>query len=158
MKMTKILLTLAILLSVISLQAHAATINQTIASLNADAAKEGGPARVLKSISTSTHVPVATLEKEKAKSGLTYGELYIAHAIANASGKSFDQVAALKSKGQTWDKIAADNNVSMDGKKTTNKVAANSSPSPAPPTKTMAQEQKDRWSRAHEITNAPKPK
>lgn len=106
---------------------QAASINQTIASLNADAQKPGGPERVLKSISASTHLPVATLEKEKAKFGLTYGDLYVAHAIASASGKKVDDIVGLKRKGQTWDKIADDNNVSLGGKKT-NKAAANTGP------------------------------
>ena len=102
-----------------------------ISSLNADAQKPGGPERVLKSISASTHVPVATLEKEKTKSGLTYGDLYVAHAIASASGKSFDQIAGLKKKGQTWDKIADANNVSLDGKKK-DKATANAKSAPTP--------------------------
>lgn len=62
-------------------------------------------------------MPAATLEKEKAKSNLSYGELYIAHAIASASGKTFDAIAALKAKGESWDKIADENNVSLGGKK-----------------------------------------
>lgn len=106
---------------------RAGSINQTIASLNADAQKQGGPERVLKTISASTHLPVATLEKDKAKFGLSYGDLYVAHAIASASGKKFDEIVGLKKKGQTWDKIADANNVSLDGKKA-NKAAANKSP------------------------------
>ncbi len=104
MKMKSFFLTLVVLLSLITVRAQAASIAQTIANVNADAKKEGGPERVLKSISTSTHIPVATLEKEKARSGLSYGDLFIAHAIASASGKSFDQITTLKAKGQTWDK------------------------------------------------------
>src|ERR1044071_1137037 len=103
---------------------QAGSINQTIANINADAQKPGGPERVLKSISASTHLPVATLEKEKAASGLTFGDLYVAHAIASASGKKFDEIVGLKRKGQTWDKIADDNNVSLGGKKV-NKAATN---------------------------------
>ncbi len=103
--------------SLATLQVQAATIKQTIASINADASKPGGPERVVKSISASTGVPAATLEKQKAKTGLSYGDIFAAHAIAKASGKSFDQIAALKAKGQTWDKIAEDNNVSIGGKK-----------------------------------------
>ncbi|MEY2562139.1 MAG: hypothetical protein QOH88_332 [Verrucomicrobiota bacterium] len=49
--------------------------------------------------------------------GLTYGDLYIAHAIANAAGRKFDQIVALKMQGQTWDKIADANNVSFGGTK-----------------------------------------
>jgi hypothetical protein len=99
---------------------------------------------------------VATLEKEKAKSGLNYGDLYAAHAIASAAGKSFDQIAALKAKGQTWDKIADDNGVSLGGKKAPKTVAV-AKPTPTPPMKTLRQEQADRYNGSFQRTNEPKP-
>ena len=117
---------------------EAASISQTIAGINADAQKKDGPERVLKSISASTAVPVATLEKEKAKFGLSFGDLYVAHAITSAAGKKFDQIVGLKMKGQSWDKIAADNNVSLDGKKV-KKDVANAKPTPAPKKASMSQ-------------------
>jgi hypothetical protein len=144
MKMQKILL-LVTLLSLAAFQAQAEAINQTIARINADAKKPGGPDAVLKSISKSTHVPAATLEKEKAKSNLSYGELYIAHAIASASGKPFDAIAALKAKGESWDKIADENGVSLGGKKVTQKPTVAAKPSPTPPKKTLRQEQNERY-------------
>ena len=70
----------------------------------------------MKSISASTHVPVATLAKEKASTGLSYGDLYAAHAIANAAGKNFDQIVKLKTKGKTWEKVADESNVSLSKK------------------------------------------
>jgi hypothetical protein len=133
----------------------AASIEKTMADINADAQKEGGPERVLKSISASTHVPVATLEKEKAKSGMSYGDLFVAHAIAKAAGKSFEEIAALKTKGQTWDQVADANNVSLGGKKTVKNAAPKASPTPQ---RTLSQEQHARWSQEHVPTNAPKPK
>jgi hypothetical protein len=145
MKMQKLLLVAVTLLSLVALRAQAESINQTIARLNADAAKPGGADAVLKSISKSTHVPVATLEKEKSKAGLSYGELYIAHAIATASGKPFDAIAALKAKGESWDKIADENGVSLGGKKVTQKPTVVAKPSPTPPKKTLRQEQNDRY-------------
>lgn len=141
-----------------TLQVQAATIKQTIASINADASKPGGPERVLKSISASTGVPAATLEKQKAKTGLNYGDIFAAHSIAKASGKSFDQIAGLKAKGQSWDKIAEDNNVSLGGgKKMAKTEASAASPSPTP-MKSLAQEQRERFSLPHQKTNAPPPK
>lgn len=157
MKTKNIFLAVVILFWASAGWSRAASINQAIASINADAQKQGGPERVLKSISASTHVPVATLEKEKAKSGLSFGDLYVAHAIASASGKSFDQIAALKAKGQSWDKIAEENNVSLGGKKVTKTVQAKPSPSPTPPMKTLRQEQADRYNGTFQRTNEPKP-
>ncbi len=133
MKTKNAFLALAVLFFGSAAWLQAASITQTITSINADAQKPGGPERALKSISASTHVPVATLAKEKASTGLTYGDLYIAHAIASASGKSFDQIAKLKTKGQGWDKIADSNNVSLDGKTKKKKdQVANAKSTPAP--------------------------
>ena len=136
----------------------APTIKQTIASINAEASEPEGAAKVVKSISKSTGVPAATLESQKASTGLTYGDIFAAHSIAKASGKTFDQIASLKVKGQTWDRIAEDNNVSLGGQKKvvkTDRPAASPSPSPI---KTQAQLQKERWSHQTEITNLRKPK
>ena len=155
--MKKSCLTLLVLASVIAVGVKAASISTTIANINADANKPGGPEQVLKSISASTHVPVATLETQRAKSGLSYGDLFIAHSIAKASGKKFEEIAALKTKGQTWDKIADDNNVSLGGKKAVKNAVAKASPTPEPPHKTLAEEQRERWTQPHRITNAPKP-
>lgn len=149
--MKKIFLTLVIAAALIGLGVYAASIDKTAASLNSDAQKPGGPDRALKSISASTHVPVATLEKEKTKTGFSYGDLYAAHAIANASGKSFSDIAALKKGGKTWDKIAEENNVSLDGKKMANKNVPKASPTPEQ--RSLSQEQHDRWSHRTEITN-----
>ena len=138
-------LTLVVLFS-ITAALFAATIKQTVASINSDAGKEGGPARVVQSISKSTGVPGATLEKQKASTGLTYGDLFAAHSIAKASGKTFDEIAALKKKGQTWDQIAEANGVDIGGKKTsTAKNQPAAKPSPTPPKKTLQQEQRERY-------------
>jgi hypothetical protein len=144
MKMKSLFFSLALLLLVTVVRAPAASTSQTIARINADAQKPGGPDRVLQSISASTHVPAATLEKQKAKTGLTYGDLFMAHSIAKAAGKSFEEIAAMKAKGQTWDQISDANNVSLDGKKKVVKVQTKPTPSPTP-LKSLRQEQNDRY-------------
>lgn len=125
----------------------APTIKQTVASINADATKPDGPAKVVQSISKSTGVPAATLEKQKTSTGLTYGDIFAAHSIAKASGKNFAEIAALKKKGQTWDQIAEANGVDIGGKKTTT-TAKNQPPakaSPTPPKKSLSQEMRERY-------------
>jgi hypothetical protein len=124
------LIALVILSGLVTGWSKEVSITQTIASLNADAQKPGGEERVLKSISASTHVPVATLAKEKASSGLSLGDLYVAHALANAAGKNFNDFVKLKKQGQTWDKIADDNNVSLGGKKVKKMADAKATPTP----------------------------
>ena len=144
---TKILsLTLVVLFSVAAAVVAAPTIKQTVASINADATKPGGPAKVVQSISKSTGVPAATLEKQKTSTGLTYGDLFAAHSIAKASGKNFAEIAALRKKGQTWDQIAEANGVDIGGKKTaTAKNQPQAKPSPTPPQKTLQQEMRERY-------------
>jgi len=64
-------------------------------------------------ISAATGVPVATLQAERASTGLGWGSLEKAHLLANASGQSFDNVVALHQSGQGWGKIARNNGVNL---------------------------------------------
>jgi hypothetical protein len=146
MKMKTLSLALTVLFSVTTAVFAAPTIKQTIASINADASKPDGPAKVVQSISKSTGVPAATLESQKASTGLTYGDIFAAHSIAKASGKKFAEIVALKKKGQTWDQIAEANGVDIGGKKTTAvKNQPPAKPTPTPPQKSLFQEQRDRY-------------
>ena len=64
-------------------------------------------------ISAATGVPVATLQAERASTGLGWGSLENAHLLANATGQSFDNVIALHQGGQGWGKIAHDNGLNL---------------------------------------------
>jgi len=64
-------------------------------------------------ISTETGVPVATLQTERASTGLGWGSLENAHLLANASGQSFDSIVALHQSGEGWGKIAHDNGLNL---------------------------------------------
>lgn len=64
-------------------------------------------------ISAATGVPVATLQAERASTGLGWGSLEKAHLLANASGQSFDNVVALHQSGQGWGKIARNNGLKL---------------------------------------------
>jgi len=110
MKMKSLFVSLAFLLAMTAV-GLAASLNQTVANINAEAKKDA--AKTSQSVSKSTGVPVATIEKEKAKTGLSYGDIFAAHSIAKAAGKSFDDIAPAKKKGQTWDQIAEANRVSQ---------------------------------------------
>jgi len=145
MKMKNFFLTFGCVLALTATATFAAALSKTVAQINADASKEGGTAKVLASMSKSTGVPAATLEKQKSKSGLTYGDIFAAHSIAKASGKSFDEIVALKAKGQTWDQIAEANGVEAGGKKKLTATGPSPSPSPTPEKRRLADEMKDRW-------------
>jgi len=67
----------------------------------------------LDKISAETGVPVATLQAERASTGLGWGSLENAHLLANASGQSFDSIVALHQSGEGWGKIAHDNGLSL---------------------------------------------
>jgi hypothetical protein len=64
-------------------------------------------------ISAATGIPVATLQAERASTGLGWGSLEKAHLLANATGQSFDDVAALHRSGQGWGKIARNNGLNL---------------------------------------------
>ena len=71
------------------------------------------PASSVDRISAATGVSVATLQAERASTGLGWGSLEKAHLLANASGQSFDNVVALHQSGQGWGKIARNNGVNL---------------------------------------------
>ena len=64
-------------------------------------------------ISGATGVPAATLQAERASTGLGWGSLEKAHLLANATGQSFDNIVALHQGGQGWGKIAHDNGLKL---------------------------------------------
>jgi hypothetical protein len=59
-------------------------------------------------ISNETGVAVARLQEQQAATGFGYGELENANLLANASGQSFDTIAARHQAGEGWGKIAQD--------------------------------------------------
>jgi hypothetical protein len=90
-----------------------AAIDRLIADINA--AARTNKARILRIIVINTDVAASTLEQEKSRTGLTYGEVYVAHSLAMASHKSFNQIVALKASGQSWAQIARAHKVSLRG-------------------------------------------
>ena len=83
-----------------------ADLDKVSTELNERADSAEGRQKVLEAISKETGVPVATLEDQKAKTGFGYGELLIGNSLATASGKTFDELAALKTGGKGWGEIA----------------------------------------------------
>jgi PIN domain nuclease of toxin-antitoxin system len=108
-----IVLVLALFTAPIARADDAAAINRLIADINA--AAKANKARVMKIIIINTDVAASTLEQEKARTGLSLGDVYVAHSLAMASHKTFSQIVALKANGQSWAKIAETNKVSLKG-------------------------------------------
>jgi hypothetical protein len=92
---------------------ESAAINKLISDI--DAGTKTNKARMLKIIVINTDVAAATLETEKQRTGLTWGEIYVAHSLALATRKTFNQIVAFKSSGQSWAQIAHAHNVSLKG-------------------------------------------
>jgi PIN domain nuclease of toxin-antitoxin system len=88
-------------------------IHKLIVDINA--AAKTNKARILRIIVINTDVAASTLEQEKSRTGLSYGDVYVAHSLAMASHKSFNQIVALKASGQSWAKIAQMHKVSLRG-------------------------------------------
>ena len=82
-----------------------------------DAAIKTNKERMMSIIVINTDVAAATLEKEKARTGFSFGEIYVAHSLALSTGKKFDAIAAMKKRGQTWSQIARAHNVTLKGSK-----------------------------------------
>jgi hypothetical protein len=72
-----------------------------------------GQTRVLTRISNETGVSVDTLQTQKSATGLGNGELEKANLLANATGKSFDEIAAAHQAGEGWGEIAHDNGLKL---------------------------------------------
>jgi hypothetical protein len=71
--------------------------------------------RMLSIMVINTNVAATTLEQQKARTGLSFGDIYVAHALSLATRKKFDTIIALKTGGQTWVQIARAHNVSLKG-------------------------------------------
>lgn len=72
-----------------------------------------GHDQVLSRISNETGVPVHTLRKQEAETGLGFGNLEKANLLANASGHSFREVVSRFKAGEGWGEIAHDADLNL---------------------------------------------
>ena len=80
-----------------------------------DAAARTNKQRTVSIIVINTDVAASTLEKQKARTGFSFGEIYVAHSLALATHQKFDAIAKLKLSGKTWEQIAREHNVTLKG-------------------------------------------
>lgn len=71
--------------------------------------------RMLSIIVINTDVASSTLEREKAETGLTFGDVYVAHSLAMATRKKFSAIVALHKSGKSWADIAKSHGVVLKG-------------------------------------------
>ena len=90
-----------------------AAIAKLIEDINA--AVRANKQRMLSIITINTDVAASTLEQEKERTGLSFGDVYVAHSLALATRKKFSGIVALKKSGQNWAQIAKSHNVTLKG-------------------------------------------
>ena len=64
-------------------------------------------------VSREFGVPVDLLEQQRTRTQLGYGGLMIANALARETGRSFDDIVAMKQSGMGWGRIAQENGVKL---------------------------------------------
>jgi len=64
-------------------------------------------------VSCEFGVPVTVLEEQRSQTQLGYGGLMIANSLARETGRSFDDIVAMKRSGMGWGRIAQENNVKL---------------------------------------------
>jgi hypothetical protein len=65
-------------------------------------------------VSGQTGVSVEILKKQRAATGLSFGELLVANSLASGSGKSFNEIMRIKAKTQGWSQLAKQLNINID--------------------------------------------
>ena len=101
------------------------TLNQGIATLNAQAKTAADKKIVLGAVAQQTSVPEKTLESQMATTHLTYGELVVANSLAQGSGQAVTKILELK-KGKGWADVSREVKINpasvIDRLRTTQKV------------------------------------
>ena len=80
-----------------------------------NAAIRSNKQRMLSIITINTDVAGSQLEQEKARTGLTFGDVYVAHSLALATKKKFNAIVELHKSGKSWADIAKSHNVTLKG-------------------------------------------
>ena len=91
-------------------------IQRTVAKIDAEAKTPEGEDAVVKRLSAQLRVSEETLRAKHDTWGLGYGEIAMAYGFAGASrtGKTPDDVVAMRSSGTSWIDIAKDLGVKVD--------------------------------------------
>lgn len=85
-----------------------------------------GYALIIPAVSWQTKVPVDTIKKQRAATGMTFGELLVANSLASGSGRSFSEILALHARTKNWEQVAKQLHVNIDSVTARLKTAAES--------------------------------
>ena len=90
-----------------------ASIGKLIEDINA--AIRSNKQRMLSIIVINTDIASSQPEREKSETGMTFGDVYVAHSLSLATRKKFKDIVSLHKSGQSWAQIAKSHNVSLKG-------------------------------------------
>jgi len=68
---------------------------------------------VLAKLSEKLSIPADTLAQQKMQYSLSFGQLYMAHALAKTTNKDFDTMMSQIKSGKTWGQLVQENNVRL---------------------------------------------
>jgi len=80
-----------------------------------NAAVRSNKQRMLSIITINTDIAASQLEQEKTRTGMSFGDVYVAHSLALATKKKFNAIVELHKSGKTWADIAKSHNVTLKG-------------------------------------------
>jgi len=83
------------------------------ARIDADAGKAAGPDKPFEILSKELGIPAEMLKTQKQSTSFGFGQLFIANALAKATGKTFDQISLEFQQGKGWGAIAGENGVKL---------------------------------------------
>lgn len=113
MKKSVVILLTTLFSTAIAAAEDAAAIAKLIEDINA--AVRSNKQRMVSIITINTDVSASQLEREKSETGLTFGDVYVAHSLSLATRKKFNAIIALHKSGQSWAQIAKAHGVTLKG-------------------------------------------
>lgn len=88
-------------------------IEEHAAAITRAAATAEGERAVVRHLSQELDIPASDLEAQRRQTKLGWGELLIAHRLAQRTGLPFEQVVEQFRSGKGWGRIAKDHGVSL---------------------------------------------
>lgn len=88
-------------------------LSDAITTLNSRGRTNGGEAVVLPAVAQQSGLPIKTLRAQQASTKMFYGDILVADVLAKASGKSFGDVIAIRTKKKDWSEVARDLRVTV---------------------------------------------
>lgn len=88
-------------------------LEQELRRIDREAQQERGEERVLARLSADLALSEETLRAQKQSTNLSYGNLFIAHSLARATGNTFESIVSTHHNGKAWGQIAQEHNIKL---------------------------------------------